>query len=199
MKCLSRSHMAIIIGCLNILTYCLVGIMVFENVKYDRYSHYDYDDYRDVYKSYELREETRAYRELYCMIYVIVCVIMMLLSGLLIWGVVKQRPGLMVPWLLGSFIVVIYSSTEILDDIFLKSSFQSVANATIFFSVLFFVFGFQMLCLALVYSVFRNFEVKIILQRFCDQHGEVFDDYKTGELASNFKKTKAEKILKKTN
>ncbi|XP_058979966.1 uncharacterized protein LOC131803059 [Musca domestica] len=156
----NRIQSTIIIGCLNIFIYCMFAAVILENLEYDRFHEYDYDDYSDIYKSYEQRE----HRKLYCMIYVIMCGIMMLLSALLIWGTVKKRPPYMAPWLLGSFVVLVYSSIVVLDDIFLKSSFVGVANAFLFFTILFIVFGFQTFCLALVYSVYRNFQLEIALK-----------------------------------
>ncbi|XP_075146716.1 uncharacterized protein LOC142221074 isoform X2 [Haematobia irritans] len=139
---MNRPRIAIAIGCLNIITYCTVVVMVLDNLKYDRYSLYDYQLEDDTYKSYELREKAQSYREIYYTIYAIVCFLMMLLSALLIWGIVKERSGMMIPWLLGSSVILIYSSTETLDDIFLKSSFRDVGNTFIFFGILFLVFDF---------------------------------------------------------
>ncbi|XP_073819588.1 uncharacterized protein isoform X2 [Musca autumnalis] len=170
----NRTRTAIIIGCLDLFIYSMVAAVTLENLEYDRFSQYDYDDYSDVYKSYEERE----HRKLYCTIYVIMCAIMVLVSLLLIWGVLTKRPACMSPWLLGSFIVLIYSSIVVLDDIFLKASFDGVAYTIVFFTVLFIVFGFQTFCLALVYSLYRNYQLENVLQHFRHQlYEEIHKEY----------------------
>lgn len=89
MKCLKRTQIAIIIGGLNIVSYCMFCATLLDNIKFDRFSHYDYDDYREIYTSYELRQQARERREIYCKLYMGACVLMMVLSALLIWGVTK--------------------------------------------------------------------------------------------------------------
>ncbi|XP_075146715.1 uncharacterized protein LOC142221074 isoform X1 [Haematobia irritans] len=174
---MNRPRIAIAIGCLNIITYCTVVVMVLDNLKYDRYSLYDYQLEDDTYKSYELREKAQSYREIYYTIYAIVCFLMMLLSALLIWGIVKERSGMMIPWLLGSSVILIYSSTETLDDIFLKSSFRDVGNTFIFFGILFLVFAFQIFCLVLIYGVYKNLEFESFLQKYHQQAREASSEY----------------------
>lgn len=79
--------------------------------------------------------------------------------------------------------VLIYSSIVVMEDIFVKSSFRDVANSKTFFAILLIAFGkimflnsleifylmfslslgLQLFCLALVYSLYKDMELEIVL------------------------------------
>lgn len=91
MQRFNRSLIAVIIGCLNVLTYTIVCGVLIINLKYYQYSEYDYNDYNDVYESYKQRRDAQIQREIYGCIYVAACIIMDVVSGLMIWGVLEVK------------------------------------------------------------------------------------------------------------
>ncbi|XP_065368528.1 uncharacterized protein LOC135961012 [Calliphora vicina] len=147
MKCCSRSTLGITIGSLNVLGYILCTI--FSIIAVVQINAADEQNQQQ-------KEEFAVYKTLFIVL-IVVCLIMILISGLLITGIVKRRHKMMLPWLILSGIGFVINCARF-GYLIIVAIIQGIPLATVIFIFILGLLGIAISALILwpIYTLYRD-------------------------------------------